>query len=98
MGWASTNQNRGRSWLLVCIENFRRSRDPGWRVGRRAYLRPDMHLLITVAVISAMVISEWFEAATISFLFALSLTLESWHDGQLQPCLISLRPQHVSFG
>ena len=41
-------------------------------------LRPDMNLLMTVAIAGAIVIGEWFEAATVAFLFALSLTLESW--------------------
>jgi Cd2+/Zn2+-exporting ATPase len=53
-------------------------------------LRPDMHLLMTVAVIGAMVIGEWFEAATVSFLFALSLVLESWSVGRARHAIASL--------
>ena len=47
-----------------------------WLAARR--LRPDMNLLMLVAVLGAMSIGEWFEAGTVSFLFAVSLVLESW--------------------
>jgi Cd2+/Zn2+-exporting ATPase len=58
-----------------------------WFIAPRAVrsartLRPDMNLLMTVAVVGAMMIGEWLEAATVAFLFALSLLLESWSVGR----------------
>ena len=53
-------------------------------------LRPDMYLLMSVAVIGAMIIGEWFEAATVSFLFALSLALESWSVGRARRAIAAL--------
>ncbi|WP_286293378.1 heavy metal translocating P-type ATPase [Methylomarinovum tepidoasis] len=53
-----------------------------WVAVRAGYallrLRPDMNLLMTMAVAGALVLGEWFEAATVTFLFALALTLERW--------------------
>ena len=51
-----------------------------WNALRR--LRPDMNLLMTIAVLGAIAIGEWFEGATVAFLFSLSLTLESWSVGR----------------
>ncbi len=55
----------------------------GWFIFPKALyaarkLKPDMNLLMTVAVLGAIVLGAWFEAATVSFLFALALLLESW--------------------
>ena len=62
-------------------------------------LRADMNLLMTVAVIGAMFIDEWFEAATVSFLFSLSLAIESWSIGRARhavEALLDLAPSTVT--
>src|SRR3546814_9316004 len=51
-----------------------------WFAARR--LRPDMNLLMVIAVIGAVGIGELFEAATVAFLLALSLALASWSVGR----------------
>ncbi len=74
-----------------------------WYVAPRAWvalrrLRPDMNLLMTIAVIGAVAIGEWFEASTVSFLFALSLALESWSVGRAKravEALLELAPASV---
>lgn len=67
----------------------------GWFIAPKAWLaarrlRPDMNFLMTVAVIGAIAIGEWFEAATVAFLFALALTLESWSIGRARRAVAAL--------
>lgn len=67
-----------------------------WFALRR--LRPDMNLLMTIAVIGAVAIGEWFEASTVGFLFALSLALEAWSVGRARravEALLDLAPPAV---
>jgi Cd2+/Zn2+-exporting ATPase len=66
-----------------------------WFVAPKAWrsllrFRPDMNLLMTVAVAGAMVIDEFFEAATVAFLFALSITLEAWSVGRARRAIAAL--------
>lgn len=57
-----------------------------WLVIPRALLavrrfQPDMNLLMMVAVAGAAGLGDWLEAATVAFLFSVSLLLEKWSVG-----------------
>lgn len=41
-------------------------------------VRPDINLLMSIAIAGAVAIGEWFEASAVAFLFALALLLERW--------------------
>ncbi len=67
----------------------------GWHVVPKAAAavinrRPDMNLLMTLAVIGAVAIGEWFEAASVACLFALALLLESWSVGRARHAIRAL--------
>ncbi len=67
----------------------------GWFVFPKAitalkHLRPDMNLLMAIAVIGAMSIGQWFEAAAVAFLFSLALLLEAWSVGQARQSIRGL--------
>jgi Cd2+/Zn2+-exporting ATPase len=84
----------GRPFLAVAVAAaLARVLPRAWRAARA--LRPDMYLLMTVAVSGALGLGEWFEAATVSFLFSLSLALETWSVGRVRSAvsaLLSLAP------
>jgi Cd2+/Zn2+-exporting ATPase len=59
-----------------------------WIAAKR--LRPDMNLLMTIAVAGAVALGEWLEAASVAFLFALSLALEAWSVGRARRAVAAL--------
>ncbi|HYA40499.1 MAG TPA: HAD-IC family P-type ATPase, partial [Syntrophobacteraceae bacterium] len=77
----------------------------GWFIFPRALyaarkLKPDMNLLMSVAVIGAILLGEWLEAASVSFLFALALLLESWSLEKAKreiSALFDITPQRARF-
>ncbi len=83
-------------WLGAVLAGVRYVLPKAWYALRT--LRPDMNLLMVVAVLGAIAIGEWFEAATVAFLFALSLLLERWSVGRARravEALLDLSPPTV---
>lgn len=68
------------SWWLVLPKALRSAKA----------LRPDLHLLMTVAVVGAMALGDWMEAATVAVLFGLANLLESWSIQRVRKAVLSL--------
>ncbi|OGT21677.1 MAG: metal-transporting ATPase [Gammaproteobacteria bacterium RIFCSPHIGHO2_02_FULL_42_13] len=67
----------------------------GWFIFPKAWyslrhLRPDMNLLMTIAVIGAVLIGKWFEAGAVAFLFSVAVLLESWSVGRARQAIRAL--------
>jgi Cd2+/Zn2+-exporting ATPase len=52
--------------------------------------RPDINLLMTIAVAGALALGNLMEAALVSFLFAVALILEAWSVGRARRAIASL--------
>jgi Zn2+/Cd2+-exporting ATPase len=59
-----------------------------WTAVRR--LRADMNLLMCVAVVGAICLGQWLEAAIVTFLFQVSLLLEHWSMDRARRAVSSL--------
>jgi Cd2+/Zn2+-exporting ATPase len=60
--------------------------------------RLDMNTLMTIAVIGAIALGEWFEAASVAFLFMLSHLLETWSVNRARRAiarLMEISPQQA---
>ncbi|MCB1071594.1 MAG: cadmium-translocating P-type ATPase [Chlamydiia bacterium] len=53
-------------------------------------LEPDMNLLMVIAMVGAIAIDQWFEGATVAFLFSVALLLEHWSVGRARRAVATL--------
>ncbi|MGJ3524085.1 heavy metal translocating P-type ATPase [Nitratidesulfovibrio sp. D1] len=75
-------------WLAAAVAG-------AWRVLPRAVhavrtLRPDMNLLMLLAVVGAAAIGQFFEGASVAFLFAVANQLESWSVDRARSAIAAL--------
>jgi Cd2+/Zn2+-exporting ATPase len=95
-GWFGALAEQGGGYplssiILYCLSIV----SGGWFIFPKAYqslirMRADMNLLMTIAVIGAIFIQQWFEAAAVACLFSVALLLESWSVGKARKAIKSL--------
>lgn len=66
-----------------------------WQVAPKAWFalrrrNADMNVLMCIAVTGAMIIGQWLEAATVTFLFSLATLLEHWSMGRARRAIRQL--------
>lgn len=87
-------EGASRSWsaialyILSVIASVWTVLPKAWIAAKR--FRPDMNLLMIIAVGGAVGLGEWLEAASVAFLFALSLALEAWSVGRARRAVAAL--------
>jgi len=94
LGWREVAGSHPICWTARALYGIA-TLAAGWFILPKAWfsvrrLRPDMNLLMTVAVLGAIGIGDWLEAATVAFLFAVSLALEAWSLGRARRAVQSL--------
>lgn len=89
-------ESSGVSYPLVSIILYTAAMvTGGWFIYPKAAfairrLRPDMNLLMTIAVIGAVLLGEWLEGAMVVWLFSIALLLESWSVNRARMAIRSL--------
>ncbi len=79
------------AYLLAIGAAWRYIAPKAWSACKSARL--DMNVLMTIAVVGAIGLGEWFEASTVAFLFLVSHLLESWSVSRARRAIQSLLEQ-----
>ncbi|MGI5817356.1 MAG: heavy metal translocating P-type ATPase [Armatimonadota bacterium] len=90
LGWAGANYLAAITALALAIVVGGYPIAKSALVALRTSLAADMNVLMTIAVIGAVVIGEWHEAATVVLLFSVANALESYTSDRTRNAIRSL--------